>query len=48
MSFDHEMINGAPAARFIRRLRELIEGGYGLIEQEEGLSEPLPTPGRKA
>jgi pyruvate/2-oxoglutarate dehydrogenase complex dihydrolipoamide acyltransferase (E2) component len=41
MSFDHEMINGAPAARFIRRLRELIERGYGLIEQEEVLSEPL-------
>jgi 2-oxoacid dehydrogenases acyltransferase (catalytic domain) len=34
-SFDHEMINGAPAARFIRRLKDLIERGYGLIEQEE-------------
>jgi hypothetical protein len=33
ISFDHETINGAPAARFIRRLKELIEGGYGLIEQ---------------
>jgi pyruvate/2-oxoglutarate dehydrogenase complex dihydrolipoamide acyltransferase (E2) component len=32
MSFDHEMINGAPAARFIRRLKELIERGYGVIE----------------
>ncbi|HEX9134464.1 MAG TPA: 2-oxo acid dehydrogenase subunit E2, partial [Ktedonobacteraceae bacterium] len=44
ISLDHEIIDGAPAARFIRRLKELIEGGYGLIEQEEGLSEPLPVP----
>ena len=34
ISLDHEVIDGAPAARFIRRLKELIEGGYGLIEQE--------------
>jgi pyruvate/2-oxoglutarate dehydrogenase complex dihydrolipoamide acyltransferase (E2) component len=41
ISFDHEIIDGAPAARFTRRLKELIEGGYALIEQEEVLSEPL-------
>jgi pyruvate/2-oxoglutarate dehydrogenase complex dihydrolipoamide acyltransferase (E2) component len=34
ISFDHEIIDGAPAARFTRRLKDLIEGGYGLIEQE--------------
>jgi pyruvate/2-oxoglutarate dehydrogenase complex dihydrolipoamide acyltransferase (E2) component len=28
--FDHEVIDGAPAARFARRLVELIECGYGL------------------
>ncbi len=28
--FDHDVIDGAPAARFTRRLVELIEGGYGL------------------
>lgn len=28
--FDHRVINGAPAARFTRRLVELIESGYGL------------------
>jgi pyruvate/2-oxoglutarate dehydrogenase complex dihydrolipoamide acyltransferase (E2) component len=28
--FDHDVINGAPAARFTRRLIELIESGYGL------------------
>jgi pyruvate/2-oxoglutarate dehydrogenase complex dihydrolipoamide acyltransferase (E2) component len=43
ISLDHEIVDGAPAARFIRRLKELIEGGYALIEQEEGLAEPLPA-----
>jgi pyruvate/2-oxoglutarate dehydrogenase complex dihydrolipoamide acyltransferase (E2) component len=43
ISFDHEMIDGAPAARFTRRLKEMIQGGYGLIEQEGRLSEPLPV-----
>jgi pyruvate/2-oxoglutarate dehydrogenase complex dihydrolipoamide acyltransferase (E2) component len=28
--FDHDVIDGAPAARFTRRLVELIESGYGL------------------
>jgi pyruvate/2-oxoglutarate dehydrogenase complex dihydrolipoamide acyltransferase (E2) component len=31
--FDHEVIDGAPAARFTRRLVELIESGYGLDGQ---------------
>ena len=30
--FDHDVIDGAPAARFSRRLVELIESGYGLGE----------------
>jgi pyruvate/2-oxoglutarate dehydrogenase complex dihydrolipoamide acyltransferase (E2) component len=30
ISFDHDIIDGAPAARFTRRLKELIESGYGL------------------
>jgi hypothetical protein len=34
VSFDHNMIDGAPAARFTERLRELIESGYGLIDEE--------------
>lgn len=33
MSFDHSIIDGAPAARFSTRLRELIENGYGLINE---------------
>jgi len=30
VSFDHDIIDGAPAARFIARLKELIEGGFEL------------------
>jgi pyruvate/2-oxoglutarate dehydrogenase complex dihydrolipoamide acyltransferase (E2) component len=30
--FDHDVIDGAPAARFARRFVELIESGYGLGE----------------
>lgn len=32
VTYDHDVIDGAPAARFTRRLVELIEGGYGLGE----------------
>jgi pyruvate/2-oxoglutarate dehydrogenase complex dihydrolipoamide acyltransferase (E2) component len=32
--FDHDVIDGAPAARFARRLVELIESGYGLEDHE--------------
>ncbi len=31
--FDHDIIDGAPAARFVHRLVELIESGYGLEEE---------------
>jgi pyruvate/2-oxoglutarate dehydrogenase complex dihydrolipoamide acyltransferase (E2) component len=31
VSFDHDIIDGAPAARFTRQFRELVEEGYGLI-----------------
>lgn len=30
ISIDHDVIDGAPAARFTQRLKELIESGYGL------------------
>ena len=30
VSFDHDIIDGAPAARFTRQFRELVESGYGL------------------
>jgi len=46
VSFDHTMIDGAPAARFTERLKELIESGYGLMEQEasSALNEIRPQP----
>lgn len=34
--FDHDVIDGAPAARFTRRLVELIESGHGLAATESG------------
>jgi pyruvate/2-oxoglutarate dehydrogenase complex dihydrolipoamide acyltransferase (E2) component len=30
ISFDHDIIDGAPAGRFTQRLKDLIESGYGL------------------
>ena len=35
LSFDHNIVDGAPAARFTARLKELIEDGYGLSSPEE-------------
>ncbi len=32
ISFDHDIIDGAPAARFTERLKELIESSYGLFD----------------
>jgi pyruvate/2-oxoglutarate dehydrogenase complex dihydrolipoamide acyltransferase (E2) component len=34
VSLDHDVIDGAPAARFISRLKELIESGFGLLDQD--------------
>jgi pyruvate/2-oxoglutarate dehydrogenase complex dihydrolipoamide acyltransferase (E2) component len=36
VSFDHDIIDGAPAARFAERFKDLIESGYGLIEPDTG------------
>ena len=32
VTVDHDVVDGAPATRFTERLRELVEGGYGLKE----------------
>ena len=32
ISFDHDIVDGAPAARFTQQLKELIESGYGLCD----------------
>jgi pyruvate/2-oxoglutarate dehydrogenase complex dihydrolipoamide acyltransferase (E2) component len=34
--FNHDVVDGAPATRFTRRLVELIESGYGLPEGNQG------------
>ena len=41
VSFDHNLIDGAPAARFTKRLKELIESGHGLVDHE-----PIRPPSR--
>jgi pyruvate/2-oxoglutarate dehydrogenase complex dihydrolipoamide acyltransferase (E2) component len=42
ISFDHDIIDGAPAARFTERLKELVESGYGLddtmVESEQAVA----------
>lgn len=40
MSLDHDLVNGAPAARFSARLKELIEGGHGLAVESEADGDP--------
>lgn len=41
MVFDHDVIDGAPATRFTRRLVELIESGYGL-DKDQTRTAPQP------
>lgn len=44
ISFNHEMIDGAPAARFTQRLKGLIESGYSLDDSTVA-SEQAVAPG---
>ncbi len=32
ISIDRDIVDGAPTARFIQRLKELVESGYGITE----------------
>jgi pyruvate/2-oxoglutarate dehydrogenase complex dihydrolipoamide acyltransferase (E2) component len=49
VAFDHDVVDGAPAARFVRRLVELIENGYGLAEDQPALhSDNGSAPARPA
>jgi len=34
ISMDHDIIDGAPATRFALRLKELVENGFAIIEQD--------------
>jgi pyruvate/2-oxoglutarate dehydrogenase complex dihydrolipoamide acyltransferase (E2) component len=44
INFDHDMIDGAPAARFTQQLIDLIESGYGLDDSTVA-PEQAVTPG---
>jgi len=39
VDFDHDIVDGAPAARFVQHLKELIERGDGLIDGSEEQSD---------
>jgi 2-oxoacid dehydrogenase/acyltransferase catalytic subunit len=39
LSFDHSIVDGAPAARFTGRLKGLIESGYSLLDDSTVESE---------
>ena len=39
VSFDHNMIDGAPAARFTQRLKQLIEGAHGLRQVDDSAAD---------
>jgi pyruvate/2-oxoglutarate dehydrogenase complex dihydrolipoamide acyltransferase (E2) component len=43
VAFDHDVVDGAPAARFVKRLVDLIESGYGLDARQDA---PASTPSR--
>jgi pyruvate/2-oxoglutarate dehydrogenase complex dihydrolipoamide acyltransferase (E2) component len=44
ISVDHDIVDGAPAARFAQRLKALIESGYGLDDSPVA-SEPVVVEG---
>lgn len=44
IGFDHDVVDGAPAARFVQRLTELIESGYGLVLAEESVPDRMAVP----
>jgi pyruvate/2-oxoglutarate dehydrogenase complex dihydrolipoamide acyltransferase (E2) component len=48
VSLNHEIIDGAPAARFISRLKELIESGFGLPDQDVMAEHAASTVGEAA
>jgi pyruvate/2-oxoglutarate dehydrogenase complex dihydrolipoamide acyltransferase (E2) component len=36
VSFDHDIVDGAPAARFIRQLTKLLESGQSMLDSQSG------------
>jgi pyruvate/2-oxoglutarate dehydrogenase complex dihydrolipoamide acyltransferase (E2) component len=41
--FDHDVVDGAPIARFMSRLTELMESGFGLPEEAKAAVGPLSS-----
>ncbi len=41
ISLNHDLIDGAPAARFTQRLKDLIESGYGLDDSTVELEQTV-------
>ncbi len=41
VSIDHDIVDGAPAARFTQRFKELVESGYGLEDEPVGWVERI-------
>ena len=41
--FDHDVVDGAPIARFMSRLTELMESGFGLPEEAKAAVRPLSS-----
>jgi pyruvate/2-oxoglutarate dehydrogenase complex dihydrolipoamide acyltransferase (E2) component len=44
VALDHDVVDGAPAARFVKRLAELIESGYGLEDARQDAAVPAADP----
>ncbi len=44
VSLDHDVVDGGPAARFLSRLRELLETGHGLEEGATGAIDLAASP----
>src|SRR5512133_2550065 len=44
VAFDHDVVDGAPAARFVKRLVELIESGCGLEQARQDAPAPAAGP----
>jgi len=45
VSFDHDIVDGAPAARFAQRLQEMLQEGYGVISPDLDADQTVKKPG---